>query len=161
MVTDAQHKISRQGNKYGNFVLEDYSGKTEIVLWSDDYVRFSPFLQQGSTVFLVGFFRQRFNRPEFEFKVTTVSLAETLKRNLTRQVHIEVHPKDVTNDVVDFIDKNVRDHPGKATLRFTLNEPKNNLKISLLTMDNGFEMNNEMTEFLESKPEFEVQVTTA
>src|SRR5436190_3053540 len=160
LVTDAQHKISRQGNKYGNFVLEDYSGKTEIVLWSDDYVRFSPFLQQGSTVFLVGFFRQRFNRPEFEFKVTTVSLAETLKRNLTRQVHIEVHPKDVTNDVVDFIDKNVRDHPGKATLKFTLNEPKNNLKISLLTMDSGFEMNDEMVEFLQSKPELEVQITT-
>jgi len=28
-------------------------------------------------------------------------------------------------------------------------------------MDNGFEMNDEMTEFLENKPEFEVQVTTA
>jgi len=160
LVTDAQHKISRQGNKYGNFVIEDYSGKTDIVLWSDDYVKFSPFLLQGGTVFLTGFFRQRFNRPEFEFKVTSVSMSETLKRNLTRQLQIEVHPKDVTPEVVDFIQKNVRDHPGVASLKFTLNEPKKNLKISLLTMDNGFEMNDEMTEFLESKPEFEVQVTT-
>jgi len=161
LVTDAQHKVSRQGNKYGNFILEDYSGKTDIVLWSDDYVRFSPFLQQGSTVFLIGFFKQRYNRPEFEFKVSAVSLAETLKRNLTKQVHIEVHPKDFTNDVVSFIESNVRNHPGKATLKFTFNEPKHNWKISLLTMDNGFEMNDEMTEFLENKPEFEVQVTTA
>jgi len=160
LVTDAQHKISRQGNKYGNFVIEDYSGKTEIVLWSDDFAKFSPFLLQGSTVFITGFFRQRFNRPEFEFKIMSVSMAETLKRNLTKQVHIEVHPKDFTNDVVSFIEKNVKDHPGKATLKFTFSEPKNNLKISLLTMDNGFEMNDEMTEFLENKPEFEVQVTT-
>ena len=160
LVTDAQHKISRQGNKYGNFVLEDYSGKTDIVLWSDDYVRFTPFLQQGSTIFLTGFFRQRFNRPEFEFRVTSVSLAETLKRNLTKQVLIEGHPKDITEDVVNFIEKNVRNHPGKATLKLTLNEPKQNWKISLLTMDNGFEMNDEMTEFLETKPEFDVQVTT-
>ena len=87
-------------------------------------------------------------------------MSETLKRNLTRQLQIEVHPKDVTPEVVDFIQKNVRDHPGVASLKFTLNEPKKNLKISLLTMDNGFEMNDEMTEFLESKPEFEVQVTT-
>ncbi len=161
LVTDAQHKISRQGNKYGNFVIEDYSGKTDIVLWSDDYARFFPFLQQGSTVFLTGFFRQRFNRPEFEFKVTSVSMAETLKRNLTKQLHIEIHPKHVTNDVVNFIQTNVRNHPGTATLKFTLNEPKNNLKISLLTLDGGFEMNDEMTEFLETKPEFGVQVTTA
>jgi DNA polymerase-3 subunit alpha len=161
LVTDAQHKISRQGNKYGNFSIEDYSGKTEIVLWSEDYVRFSPFLQQGSTVFLTGFFRQRYNRPEFEFKVNSVSMAETLKRNLTRQVHIEVHPKDVTDDVVSFIQTNVRNHPGAAALKFTLNEPKNHWKVSLLTLDSGFEMNDEMTNFLENKPEFEVQVTTA
>jgi DNA polymerase-3 subunit alpha len=160
LVTDAQHKLSRQGNKYGTFVLEDYSGKTEIVLWSDDYARFSPFLLHGSTVFLTGFFRQRFNRPEFEFKVNSVSMAETLKRNLTRQVHIEGHPKDITKDVVAFVEKNVRDHPGKSTLKFTLSESKGTLKISLLTMDNGFEMNDEMSEFLENKPEFDVQVTT-
>jgi DNA polymerase-3 subunit alpha len=161
LVTDAQHKISRQGNKYGNFSIEDYSGKTDIVLWSEDYVRFSPFLQQGSTVFLTGFFRQRYNRPEFEFKVNSVSMAETLKRNLTRQLHIEVHPKDVTDDVVNFIQTNVRNHPGNATLKFTLNEPKNHWKVSLLTLDSGFEMNDEMTSFLENKPEFDVQVTTA
>lgn len=160
LVTDAQHKISRQGNKYGNFVLEDYSGKTEVILWSDDYAKFSPFLLQGSTVFLTGFFRQRFNRPEFEFKCTSVSMAETLKRNLTRQVNIEMHPKDITTDVVDFIDKNVRNHPGKATLKLTLNEPRHNWRVSLLTLDNGFEMNDELTEFLEDKPEFDVQVTT-
>jgi len=161
LVTEAQHKISRQGNKFGNFVIEDYSGKTDIVLWSDDYAKFSPFLLHGSTVFLTGFFRQRYNRPEFEFKCTSVSMAETLKRNLTKQVHIEMHPKDITKDVVEFIDKNVRNHPGKATLKFTVSEPKSNWRISLLTLDNGFEMNDELTEFLENKPEFDVQVTTA
>ena len=160
LVADAQHKISRQGNKYGSFILEDYSGKTEIVLWSDDYVRFSPFLQHGSTVFITGYFKQRYNRPEFEFKVAAVSLAETLKRNLTKQVHVEVHPKDITPDVVGFIENNVKTHPGKAILKFTFNEPKMNWKISLLTMDTGFEMNDEMAEFLENRPEFEVQVTT-
>jgi DNA polymerase-3 subunit alpha len=160
LVTEAQHKISKQGNKFGNFVIEDYSGKTDFVLWSDDYAKFSPFLLQGSTVFITGFFRQRYNRPEFEFKCTSVSMAELLKRNLTKQVHIEMHPKDVTKDVVDFIDKNVRNHPGKATLKFTMSEPKNNWRVSLLTLDNGFEMNDELTEYLEEKPEFDVQVTT-
>jgi DNA polymerase-3 subunit alpha len=160
LVTAAQQKIAKNGNKYGNFSIEDYSGKMSITLFKENYLRLSPLLTPGSTVFITGNFEQWYNKDEFEFKVTSVSLAETLKRNLTKQVHIEVHPKDVTNDVVNFIERNVRNHPGKATLKFTLNEPKNNLKISLLTMDNGFEMNDEMTEFLETKPEFEVQVTT-
>ena len=47
LVTIADHRISRKGNKYGSFTIEDYSGKTELVLWGDDYVKFTPFLQQG------------------------------------------------------------------------------------------------------------------
>jgi DNA polymerase-3 subunit alpha len=160
LIADAQHKVSRQGNKYGNFVLEDYSGKTDFVLWSEDYAKFETLLRQGSTVFINGFFRQRYNRPEFEFKVSSVSFAESLKRTLTRSVHLEVNPMHLTPDVLGFIDKNVKDHPGRASLKFTLTESTSNQKISLVTMDNGFEMNDEMAEFLEQRPEFDVSVVT-
>jgi DNA polymerase-3 subunit alpha len=161
LVADAQHKISRQGNKYGTFVIEDYSGKTDLVLWSDDYVKFANYLQPASTIFITGFFRQRWNKEEYEFKVQTISLIETIKRNLTRQVQIEVNPKDVSKDMIQFVEKNLKDFPGKATLKFLLNEPKNNLKISLMTLDNGFEMNDEMAEFLQNQPLLGVQIVTS
>src|SRR5688572_14187923 len=160
LVADVQHKISRNGNKYGTFVVEDYSGKTDFILWSEDYMKFTPYLQYGSTLFITGFFRQRFNKPEYEFKITGISLAETIKRNLTRQLNIEIHPQNITPGVIGFVEKNVKNFPGRSSLKFILNEPKNNLKISLITMDKGFEMNDEMVEFLEKNPELEVQVTT-
>ncbi|MBI5857048.1 MAG: DNA polymerase III subunit alpha [Sphingobacteriales bacterium] len=160
LVADAQHKIARSGNKYGNFVIEDYSGKTEILLFTEDYLRMSPFLQQGSTVFITGFYKQRFNKDEFEFKVMTVSLAETMKKQLTKQLVIEAHPQDINKDVVSFFEKNMKHHPGKSTLKFTLTEPGKKMRISLLSMNNGFEMNEEMIHFLEKKPELDVQVMT-
>ena len=161
LVADAQHKIARSGNKYGNFIIEDYSGKTDIILFSEDYLRLTPFLQQGSTVFITGYFKQRYNKEEFEFKVMTVSLAETMKRNMTKQVTIEAHPQNISKELVSFVEKNVKNYPGKSTLKFTLAEPKNRMKISLVSMNNGFEMNEEMIQFLEKSPELEVQVITA
>ena len=161
LVADAQHKISRQGNKYGNFVVEDYSGKTELILFSEDYLKFTPLLQQGHTVFITGFFKPRYNREEFEFKILSVSLVETIKRNLTRQLNIEASPQDINDDIIRFLEKNMKNFPGKSTLKFTLTEPKNKMKISLMTMSSGFEMNDEMVNFLENKPELEVQVITA
>ena len=160
LVAEAQHKISKNGNKYGNFIIEDYSGKTSILLFTEDYLRFTPFLQQGQTVYMTGYFKQRFNRDEFDFKVTSVSLVETMKRNMTKQLCIDIHPSIVTQEVIQFVEKNLKNHPGKSSLRFNLIEPKQNWKISLLTMDSGFEMNDEMVEFLQSKPELEVQITT-
>src|SRR6185295_14900476 len=112
LVADAQHKIARSGNKYGNFVIEDYSGKTEIILFSEDYLRLTPFLQQGSTVFITGYFKPRYNKDEFEFKVMSVSLAESMKKNMTRQLSIEAHPKDVNKEMVSFVERNLKNHPG-------------------------------------------------
>lgn len=161
LVSEAQHKISRQGNKYGNFIIEDYSGKTTLLLFSEDYMKFTPMLQQGNTVFIIGFFKQRYNRDEFEFKVLNVSLVETMKRHLTKQLNIEVHPKNINEEMIRFVEKNIKEFPGGATLKFTVTEPKNNWKISLVSLNNGFEMNNEMIDFLQQKPELEVQVITA
>lgn len=160
LVTSADHKISRKGNKYGSFSIEDYSGKTDLVLWGDDYVRFTPFLQTGGTLFITGFFKQRFNTPEYEFKVNSISTIETIKRNLTRQLSIDVHPKNISAEMINFIEGNIRSFPGRSSLKFNLLEPKNNLKISLVTLDNGFEMNDELVDFLDGNPNLEVQVMT-
>ena len=160
LVTNAEHKISRKGNKYGSFIIEDYSGKTELVLWGDDYVKFTPFLTQGSSLFITGFFKQRFNTPQYEFKVNGITMVETIKRSLTRQLTIEVHPKDISTKLISFFEENVKKFPGRSTLKLNLSEPKENLKISLVTMDNGFEMNDEMVDFLDGNPELDVQVTS-
>jgi DNA polymerase-3 subunit alpha len=159
LIADAQHRIAKSGNKYGNFVIEDYSGKTEFPLFSEDYLKISPFLQQGSTVLITGYFKPRYNKEEFEFKVQLVSLAETLKKTLTKQVNIEMHPADVTKDVVEFVEKNMKSYRGgKTALNFVLVEPKNGLKVQLTTGSNTFEMNEEFIQYLMAKPELEVQV---
>ena len=141
-------------------MIEDYSGKTEIVLFREDYLRLSPYLQQGTSVYMTGYFKQRYNNSEFEFKVQTVSLAETMKKQLTKQVNIEVHPQKVTPEMIGFVETNLKQYPGPSALRFILKEPKSNLKISLVTAGNGVEMNDELINFLQEKPELEVQVLT-
>lgn len=160
LVADAQHKIAKNGNKYGNFVIEDYSGKTEFPLFRETYLKHTALLQQGTIVYINGFFEQWRDKEEFSFKVTGVSLAETMKRSMTRLVTIEAHPQNISKEMVNFVEKNLKNYPGKSTLKFTLTEPRNKMKISLVAMNGGFEMNDEMIHFLEKSPELEVQVLT-
>jgi len=161
LVTDAQHRISRKnGNKFGSMVLEDYTGKSEFMLWSDDYVKYNPYLQAGTTVYVTGYFKQRYNLSDYEFKITQISMVENIKRILTKQVTIELHPKDLSEDMVGFIQKNLKSYPGSAALKFILHEPRNNRKISLLSIGKGIEMNDELVEFLQRNPDLGVQVVT-
>jgi len=159
LVADAQHRIAKSGNKFGSFVIEDYSGKMDFALFSEDYLKISPFLQQGTTVFITGYLKPRWNKEEFEFKIQQVTLAETVKKTMTRQINIEIHPQDLNKDIIDFVESNLRSFRGGNTaLKFILTEPRANMRISLVSGNNGFEMNDEFIHFLQNKPELHVQV---
>ena len=160
LVTDAQHRVTRTGKQFGSFVLEDYTGKSEFLLWSEDYARFSNYLEKGKNLFMTGSFRQRFNKSEFEFKVDKIMLLESIKQQLTRQVVIEIDARHVNEELVSFLEKNVKKYPGRSSIRFNISEPRTNYRVSMFSMENGFEMNDEMAEFLKGKPEMEVQIVT-
>ena len=69
-----------------------------------------------------------------------------------------MHPASVTTDFVSFIDKNVREHPGKSSLRFNIYEPREQLKVSMYSLEKGFMMNEEMAHFLLENPDLDVNV---
>lgn len=160
LVVDAQHRVTKTGRQFGSFVMEDYTGKSEFMLWGDDYMRFANYLEKGKNLFITGFFRQRYNKSEYEFKVEKLILLESIKQTLTRQLIVDVEARYINEEIIAFIEKNVKSYPGRSSLRFNITEQRNNFRLSMYTLENGFEMNDEMAGFLLEKPELEVQVVT-
>ena len=130
----------------------------ELMLWSEDYVRFSNFLETGMVVCLSGSFSQRFKTSSFEFKLNSVTLLESLMKACTKKVQIEMKPKDVTADFIEFIEKNVNNFPGNTTLKFCINDMTSKLKFGMYSLEKGFEMNDEMAMFLQEKSQLDIQV---
>ena len=162
LVIDVQHRVTKTGKNFGSFVIEDFTGKTEFLLWSEDYIKFQNYLDKGQNVLCNGSFRLKYNRPnEFEFKIQSMSLLETVKQNLTRSIDITVHPSAITQELVNFIDSNMKNNPGKTSLRFNLYEPKENLKVSLYSLEKSFLMNEDMAGFLLNNQDLEVHVALA
>jgi DNA polymerase-3 subunit alpha len=161
LVIDAQHRVTKTGRQFGSFKIEDYSGNSEFMLWSDDYMRFTNYLEKGKNLFITGSFKQRFNKQEYEFKVDKIILLESIKQNLTKQVIIDIEARHVNEEMIRFFEKNLKSFPGRSGLKFNVKDPKTMCKVCLQTIENGFEMNDEMAAFLQNRPEMEVQVMTA
>ncbi|TDH26864.1 DNA polymerase III subunit alpha [Segetibacter sp. 3557_3] len=160
LITDAQHRLTKTGRSFGVMCIEDFSGKTELMLWSDDYVKFQNYLEKGKNILIQGSFKSRFNSEQYEFKIASINMLEVTKQNCTKQLILDVSPKAITPDFISFIDKNVRNYPGKASLKFNLHEPKDDLKISLYSLEKGFTMNDEMVAFLNEHNDIEVSVVS-
>jgi DNA polymerase III subunit alpha len=162
LIADVQHRISKNGNKFGSFTIEDYTGKFEHVVFGEDYIKLSAFLETGACVCITGQFRQRpYRENEFEFKINNMMLLESLKKSATRQLQIGIHPKFVTPQLIDFFAGNFRKFPGRCSLKVNLTDEVSGLRAAMHTpMDSGFEMNDEMADFLQENPDLEVAIVT-
>lgn len=158
LVVTAQHRIARNGNKYGSFVIEDYKGNTEITLFRDDYVKMGDYFKPGNSVCITGTFTMNFDRTEYRFKVLNVYLIESVKQLLTRQVVISMAASGLNTEMIDFFQKNLKKNPGNARLRFNLSDNRGDLKVNLFTLEKGLTMNDELAEYIIDHPDLEVSI---
>ena len=169
LVVDAQHRVTKNGKNFGSLSIEDYTGKADFTLWSEEYAKVSNFLNKGMTVITNGFFkpRMRFNSNQeryqdgWEFKVTSMQLMETLKRTLTRQVKLTISARHIDEKLIDFLQKNFKRNPGSAKLSIQVIDEKQEIKVELNSFGQGIEMNDDLAQFLGEKPELDVMVETA
>src|SRR5690242_7138363 len=96
LVTEAQHRISKRGNKFGVLHLEDYSEKMELLLFGEDYVKYTHYLEPGMVICLSGSFKQRYNTSPFEFRIGNICLLESVMKSSTKKLNLEVNPKDIS-----------------------------------------------------------------
>lgn len=160
LVVDAQHRFTKTGKNFGILAIEDYSGKSEFMLWSEDYVKYTNYLEKGLIVLIEGGFRQRYNSDQYEFRLSKIHLLETVKPALTKQVVLDVQPQFVSEQFVNFIDSNIKANPGKTTLKVNITDMRNNYKIGMYSLGSGFTMNDEMAVFLNENKDVEVSVVT-
>ena len=158
LVTDGQHRISKRGNKFGVMHLEDYTEKMELLLFGEDYAKFTHYLEPGTVICITGSFRQRYNNSAFEFKISNICLLESVMKSNTRKLNIEINPQDISEEMIEFIDGNVQKFPGNSGLKFNICDDISKLKFAMCTMENTFEMNDEMASYLQHKPQLNVKI---
>jgi DNA polymerase-3 subunit alpha len=159
LVTGAQHRTTKTGKSFGILALEDYTGKTELALFGEDYQRYKQYLDLGRSILVNGTFKAPWKEgASYEFKVSGISLLETAKQTLTRNIEISLNATALSKQFVEFITRNIKSNPGKSTFRFNVYEPEEDLKVSLFSSDKGFAMNDDMAEFLFNNLDVEVSV---
>jgi len=160
LVIDAQQRLTKTGKNFAILTIEDYSGKAEFMLWSEDYVKYTNYLEKGLIVLVEGTFKTRFKSDQYEFKLSKVHLLETVKPALTKQVIIEVQPQFISSNFVNFIEQNVKNNPGKTAIKFNIVDVRNNFKVVMYSLETGFTMNDDMAVFLNENKDVDVSVVT-
>ncbi len=158
LVIDAQHRLTKKGKKFGILQLEDFSGRAEFMIWSEEYVKYEKYLEKGRVLLMEGAFKQRYNSDQYEFKILKMHLLETIKPTMTKQLILDISVNSVDEKFIDFMEDNIKKYPGSSSIKFNIHEPSQQQKLTLTTLEKGFTMNDEMSDYLSSNKNIQVSV---
>ncbi|MDE6085792.1 MAG: DNA polymerase III subunit alpha [Muribaculaceae bacterium] len=133
MVTGYEDKISKKGSNYGKITLEDYTGSTEVMLFGNDYIKFSNFGKLSAQILVSGTYEPNY-RGELSFKIQNIRLLEEVKGKMLTGITVELTPQDINDNLIDlFNDQSCRHSDNKGTLTFMLYDPELNRTVKLLS----------------------------
>ena len=125
VVQSVQHRVSKKGTGWGNFVLGDRTGSTELSLFSEDYAQHKSLLEPGAVVLVEGKYEERWGREgEFQLRISAVTLMEDVakKRGKGVVLHVPIHA--LNADMIDRLHKLCMERRGPHPLRILLIEPQ-------------------------------------
>jgi len=142
-VLKAEHRISQKGTGWGRFTIQDYTGSLEITMFSETYAKFKSFFEEGTSVYVEGEYKQRYNSDEMEFRVLNVRLLETIGEEKTQSVTLKIPVERISADLIERIEKLCSAHKGKHTLRMELIDFQNKERMAFTSLGKKVNVGNE------------------
>ena len=150
IVTVANHRISKKGTGWGLFTIQDFNSSLEFPLFSDDYMKFKGFFEQGNCVFITGFYEQRWGREgEYQLKVKEVTLLENVGQKVASSITLKLPVEHLTQEMIDKLDGLFKQHKGKHRLHITLLDYTNRTSMPFVSTSKKVAVDNDFVKELD------------
>jgi len=133
IITDVQHRIDKNGNPYGVFVVEDFTDSKEFMVFRDDYLKFKMMLVQGAFVYLKARVQNRPWNDQLEIKIKSINLLSNVLEKLTKSITLRISLYDIDEEFSDKFQNVLEEHKGKHQLKFHVYDPDESITLELLS----------------------------
>ena len=160
LITSIRNGMSKAGNPYGIFTLEDYEGPHEFALFGKNYVEFGKYMIPNYHVCVSGivqpkgadFKYRREEQPglpkEWEFKIQHIDELGEIKAKFLHSIVLSVSLQMLSSDFVERLSHLVKGHKGNTNLYVEVLDSDSNDRITLFSRQHRLEMNKDLYRLL-------------
>ncbi len=149
VVTDVQHRVSKQGKGWALFTIEDYTDTFEFRIFGEEYLKHRPFLLQNTFVHVKAFVREGWvNRdtgkksdPRLQFNSFQL-LHDVMEKNV-RKLSIQLNIKELETDRIQYLKELIAMHPGNHALNFLVYDNRDKIKLTMISRKQKINVSNE------------------
>lgn len=157
VITDVQHRISKNGKGWAAFTMEDYTDSYEFRIFGEEYLKFRHFLMINSFAYVKIFIREGWTnretgkkgdpRMQFNSFMLLQEVMETYAKKLTIKLDIAaLHEKRIRT-----LKDTLRSYKGNHPLNFIVYEMEEEIKVNLSSRKQKVEITSELLNTLEEQ----------
>lgn len=156
VITDVQHRVSKNGKGWGLFTLEDYNESYELRIFGEEYLKFRHFLMINSFVHVRAYVREGWvNRdtgkkgdPRLQFNdfKQLQDVMDAFAKKLTIKLNIDRLQEQRIKTLKDTLTSHKGDHP----ISFVIYEMQEEIKLKLSSRKQKVKINSELLSELEA-----------
>ena len=157
VVTDVQHRVSKQGKGWALFTIEDYTDSFEFRIFGEEYLKLRHFLMHNNFVFVKTFIREGWvnkdtgkkSDPRLQFN--NFQLLHDVMENYAKKLSIQLDIHDLEEQKIIDLKNIFNQYPGNQSLNFLVYDIKEKIKVSMSSRTQKVKVCQELINELESK----------
>ena len=137
VVTDIQHRVSKQGKGWAAFTIEDYTDSYEFRIFGEDYLKFRHFLVQNSFVYVRAYVKEGWTNRETgqkgepRIQFNNFQLLHDVMDAYAKKLSIQLNIEDLEQDKIVELQDMFRLHQGNHILNFVVYDNQDEIKLTM------------------------------
>lgn len=149
IVISVANLYSKNNKPFGKFILEDYSGAHEFMLFDKDYENFRKYLFPEYFLMIRGSVRpKRFNENEMEVKISSMMQLDEVRDTISEMV-LKLDISDINPDMIEGLAAAVEGAKGNTQLKIKVLDSKNNVSAGFLASRTRVNVCKQLTDYLD------------
>ncbi len=160
VVSDVQHRVSKQGKDWAIFTLEDYTDSYEFRIFGEECLKFRHFLIVNRFLYIKIFVREGWvNRetgkksdPRIQFN--SFQLLHDVMDTYAKKLSIQLNINDIKASKITQLQEMLRTHEGNHALNFVIYDNEEEIKLNLPSRKQKVKISQELLQELEQNDVF-------
>ena len=154
VVTDIQHRVSKQGKGWATFMVEDYTDSFEFRIFGEEYLKFRHFFVKNSFVYVKiriaeGWTnRETGKKSDPRIQFSSFQLLHDVMDTYAKKLSIQLDIKDLHEERIGVLNDLFRLHEGNHALSFVVYDNEEKLKLNMTSRKQKVKISQELLDEL-------------
>eukprot|EP01093_Parvamoeba_rugata_P017031 TRINITY_DN661_c0_g1_i12.p1 TRINITY_DN661_c0_g1~~TRINITY_DN661_c0_g1_i12.p1 ORF type:complete len:903 (-),score=194.76 TRINITY_DN661_c0_g1_i12:5202-7910(-) len=157
VITDVQHRVSKNGKGWAAFTMEDYTDSYEFRIFGEEYLKFRHFLMINSFAYVKLFVRDGWMNkdtgkkgdPRMQFN--SFMLLQEVMETYAKKLTIKLNIADLKEEKVRALKDTFTNHKGEHAINFIVYEMEEKIKVNLNSRKQKVHISSELLQLLEKQ----------